>query len=50
MVRFNTVTRLLAFPLLWFSAIQAVFASLSVVVFADGVATVFFASSAASPF
>ncbi|MFC0444705.1 TrkH family potassium uptake protein [Pseudidiomarina halophila] len=47
MVRFNTVTRLLAFPLLWFSAIQAVFASLSVVVFADGVATVFFASSAA---
>ncbi|RUO57889.1 TrkH family potassium uptake protein [Pseudidiomarina insulisalsae] len=47
MVRINTVSRLLAFPLLWFSAIQATFAILSVSIFKDEVATVFFGSSLA---
>ncbi|WP_258806959.1 TrkH family potassium uptake protein [Pseudidiomarina sp. CB1] len=45
MIRSAVLLRLLAFPLLWFSVIQGVFAALSVTVFQDGVARYFFASS-----
>lgn len=46
MIRSAVILRLLAFPLLWFSVIQGVFASLSVALFQDGVGRYFFASSA----
>ncbi|WP_411358547.1 TrkH family potassium uptake protein [Pseudidiomarina salilacus] len=46
MVQLAIILRLLAFPLLWFSVIQCVFAVLSILLFQDGVARYFFASAA----
>lgn len=45
MIRSALLFRLLAFPLLWFGAIQGFFAVLSITLFQDGVARYFFASS-----